>query len=156
VEVSRSPDGEVLVQASLDTSDVGHAFPTGDLYRRAELRFWLDAPTHGRSLVFTRSFEPQPERLGGDTVFVRRQRSDTRAPPPGFGRPAVRSLQMEDPGRRARTLHWALDYLLMAPSVAAVQHLTLEQISTRIKEGTVNLDASSQQPTSPNGPGDHP
>ena len=54
-------------------------------------------------------------------------------------------------------LHWALDYLLMPPSVvAAVQHLTLEQITTRIEEGTVDLTASTSLPASSAVTGDPP
>ena len=104
VQASRSPDGDVLVPGK-----------PRDARRRACVSDW-GSLSSGRTALLaghTRAgaepgvrpqlLTPQPERLGGDTVFVRRQRSDTRVPPPGFGPVAVRSLRdhrtLTDPRR---------------------------------------------------------
>ena len=52
--------------------DIGHAFPTGDLFRRAELTVSTDVPAPPQVIGFAREFAPSLERSPrGALVFVR-------------------------------------------------------------------------------------
>lgn len=121
VELRARHDGnETLVEARIVPGDIGHAYPTGDLFRRAELRVWADeADGDARTLAFARSFtNALEESPRGALVFVRRQSFDGRVPPPGTGTIPFQTLRL--PGRAAR-VRWRLDHLLM-PSPMAASH----------------------------------
>jgi hypothetical protein len=121
VEVrARREGGDTVVEARLVPGDTGHSYPTGDLFRRAELSLWTDDDAaHPRTLAFAREFTPALERSPrGALVFVRRQSRDRRVPPPGTGPIPFQTLRF--PGRAAR-VRWRLDHLLM-PSPLAASH----------------------------------
>jgi hypothetical protein len=86
------------VELTLRTVDVGHAFPTGDLFRRILVRVWTEngegAITSDAEIVLGRRFEHRPGGLGAAM-----ERSDDRIlgsrhitvpVPPGAARAAVR------------------------------------------------------------------
>lgn len=119
VELRARRAGEgTVVEARLLPGDTGHAYPTGDLFRRAELVVWRAGDeAHPRTLGFAREFAPVLERSPrGEMVFVRRQSRDGRVPPPGTGPVAFQTLRFEGPATRVR---WRLDHLLMPTPMAA-------------------------------------
>jgi len=109
---------DTVVEARLLPNLVGHAYPTGDLFRRAELRIWTDNDTTApQTLAFARSFTPVLERSPrGALIFVRRQSHDGRVPPPGTGPIPFQTLRFAGAPARIR---WRLDHLLMPTPLAA-------------------------------------
>jgi hypothetical protein len=133
--------GEVVVTARVAGRGIGHAFPTGDLFRRAELRVWLQddeasARVHGFARAFAPSLEESPR---GEPVFVRRQVADTRVPPPGLGEPQPIVFRFSVPAGRPVRLRWAMDHLLMPTPQAASQGLAEPRVRTRFREGTLEV-----------------
>jgi hypothetical protein len=100
---------------------VGHAFPTGDMFRRLEVRLEaLDA--RGRLLaaappvVLARSFEDVPRDPGGrDLTFQRVEAADTRVAPDGTPSRVVLALPHAVAGARLR---WRVVYQRMSTPMA--------------------------------------
>ncbi|MBT9555822.1 MAG: hypothetical protein IV100_07325 [Myxococcales bacterium] len=165
VRARLTADG-IVAEARFTPGRIGHAFPTGDLFRRAELKVWVDglpaaSATHPLARTFRDFTEPGPK---GEPVRVRRQVLDTRVQPPGIGAPSWRTLVI--PGAHIQgalaaaglktlpemaTLRWTFDYLLMPTPVAA--SAGGQPVHTiRIDEGAVPLAAPvtpSQRPSTP-------
>lgn len=118
VEVRAWREGrDTVVEARLLPGDIGHAYPTGDLFRRAELSVWSDAHPTPQVIAFAREFRSVLERSpAGALVFVRRQSRDARVPPPGNGTIPFRTLRLAGRGSQ---IHWRLDHLLMSTPLAA-------------------------------------
>ena len=119
VEVRARRDGDdTVVEARLVPGDTGHAYPTGDLFRRAELSVWAEGDdAHPRALSFAREFAARLERSPrGAMVFVRRQSLDRRVPPPGTGPVPFQTVRLRGAAARVR---WRLDHLLMPTPMAA-------------------------------------
>jgi len=111
VALSVSHDGGPALLATLSPGVVGHAFPTGDLFRNLELRVWADdRPEQSVSLVYGRTYGDRRGSAGESARYVV---SDTRV---GVG-DDVRRLDLTPLGQ-AKTYHWRLDYRLMAPEIA--------------------------------------
>ncbi len=128
----------VEVAVTFHPGRIGHAFPTGDLFRRAELKAWLEG-SEEPPVVFplARTFRDRiedcvPDPQGGpckplpegQVLRVRRQSVDTRVPPPGSGPPAVRRATIRLPAaadapRGISRIRWTFDYLLMPTPGAA-------------------------------------
>jgi hypothetical protein len=127
---------------------IGHAFPTGDLFRRAELVVWPEGnEARAQTLAMAREFRPVLERdPRGRPVFVRRQSLDTRVPPPGTGPIAPRSLRFEGAPPRLR---WRLDHLLMPTPMAASQGFGLARVRTTVLEGSFDVGATPPSRGSP-------
>jgi hypothetical protein len=113
----------VEVSVRIRPGRTGHAFPTGDVFRRAELRAWLPglsaAPlVFPLARAFADRFHPQPD---GGTLRLRAEVSDTRMPPPGNGPPAIRRGLLPLPPSRGPLpeLAWAFDYHIMPTPIAA-------------------------------------
>ncbi len=113
----------VEVSVRMHPGRTGHAFPTGDVFRRAEVRAWLpgiasDPLVFPLARTFADRFLPQPD---GGTLRVRTQVADTRVPPPGNGPPAIRrGLIRLPPGVASLPpLAWSFDYHIMPTPVAA-------------------------------------
>lgn len=142
VELSARVEGdETVVQARLLPGEIGHAYPTGDLFRRAELRVWTDDPARAQTLAFAREFAPVLERSPrGQMVFVRRQSFDGRVPPPGTGSIPRRTLRL--PGRATR-VHWRLDHLLMPTPMAASHGIGAAHNRLLVHEGETPTQGAS-------------
>lgn len=131
-------DDRVSVSVRVTPTDVGHAFPTGDLFRRLELSVWLDDDASRKRIVaFARSFADQFERRpDGTTGFVRRQVSDSRVQPPGTGAPRESRLVLAfERGRAPRVVRWKFEHLLMPSPQAASQGFGAAQYRATISEG---------------------
>ncbi len=100
------------VRVTLVGAKIGHAFPTGDMFRRLEVRAVAVDP-HGRTLAravpapLLRVFGDRPRDPGGtDLTFARVELEDTRVPPPGEGERVVELVLPARAGvRRARVVY---------------------------------------------------
>ncbi len=136
---------ETVVRITVSPDRIGHSFPTGDLFRRAELVVWLDGDeAHAQTVSMARAFRPALERdPHGRVVFVRRQSDDTRVPPPGVGVIEPSVLRFAAP---ARAVRWRLDHLLMPSPMAASQGFGEPRVRTLIAEGTLDVASQGESP----------
>ncbi len=112
------------------TAALGHAIPTGDLFRRMVLRVTTDEAVSERVFARGWSFEPA-HRPDGTVVLVRREADDTRLRA-REGATETRIERFATTGAsRARV---TLDYLLEPESNAAAAGLPDEINRTRIYE----------------------
>lgn len=109
---ARAAGGETAVTLRLEGDRIGHAFPTGDLFREAEVRAWVEgAPATLRAVSLAR-------RYGATSHGRRTEVADTRVPAPGDG--AARALTLRLPALPAGAeVRWAVDHLRMSPALAA-------------------------------------
>ncbi len=127
VEVSATREGGgVTVRATLRPGAIGHAFPSGDLFRQAELTAWIDGDeTTQRVARFTRSYSTRSVR--------RHQSADSRVPPPHGD--AARSVTLTLPvGARVR---WTFDHLRMPTEQALRHHVAVARNRARVADGYV-------------------
>lgn len=139
VEATARVEGEATVaRVAVHPGRIGHAFPTGDLFRRAELRVWLEGDeAHAQTVAMAREFSPTLTRdPHGRPLFVRREVRDTRVAPPGVGRVVPVELRF---AARSPRLRWRLDHLLMPSPMAASQGLGDPRIRTTLAAGTVAI-----------------
>jgi hypothetical protein len=112
-------DGEALADATgvtvrleLRGHRIGHAFPTGDLFREAVLTLRTDAGA--RDAIVLKRWLASTIDPDGDDHHVR-QVDDTRVPPPGDG--TLRDeVRLDDP--TATRVHWELRLHRLAPAAA--------------------------------------
>ena len=93
--------GTIVVDATLRPGAIGHAFPTGDLFRVAVFRVWTeerDADLAERRLERIFALGPREEPDGPDYLSLV---ADTRAPPPGAGAPPHYELRLRSPAARS-------------------------------------------------------
>jgi hypothetical protein len=119
------------VRLTIAPGAIGHAFPTGDLYRRAEVRAApIDAAGHtlapGSSEALERTFKLAQ---AGHGATVRVQRSDSRLSGP-------RSLVLPVPAatRRAR---WQIVWQRLPPALAERLGMAMREQETVVAEGVV-------------------
>ena len=105
VEVEAAPLGASGLRLTLRTRDVGHAYPTGDLFRRVRVvaeSVGPDFQVRGKREVFLqRWFEDQPDREGRP---IRSEVSDTRLQP---GVPTVLDFDFAQTNE-SRSIHWSV------------------------------------------------
>jgi hypothetical protein len=127
---ARRVSGAMEVRTVLAAGRIGHAFPTGDLFRRLELRVTAPRAEAFRA-VFGRVFAPM---LSGDR-FRLREVADERVPPPGAGAARARSFRL--PGATSAT--WTLDYLRRPADLARRLGIPDERNRIRIGSGVTRL-----------------
>jgi hypothetical protein len=119
ITASRGAGDTVLVTLTADR--VGHAFPTGDMFRRLEIRATaVDA--HGKTVAsaapvhLARKFadQPIPQSEGG---LFRAEVADTRVPAPGRGS-RIAKLVFDAPVGAAE-IRWVVAYQRMDHAMAA-------------------------------------
>ncbi len=136
----------IVVRARVFAADVGHAFPTGDLFRRLELSVWIDGAQQRPQIVsFARSFTDVYERTpSGTMAFVRRQSGDSRVQPPGTGTPRESELRFTDRSfANARVVRWKLEHLLMPSPQAAAQGFGVALNRATVVEGSTAISAGN-------------
>jgi len=112
------------VRLTLRAADVGHAFPTGDMFRRVELRaVALDA--RGRTIAtaspvaLQRRFEDVPrDPTGVDLTYTRVEVEDSRVPPPGLGERSAR-LALPAAAAHARIVYSVVYQRMSTPMASA-------------------------------------
>jgi hypothetical protein len=148
VRAERRSDGAVLVRAAVIATGVGHAFPTGDLFRRLELSLWLDDDTAStRVITFARMFADRYETArDGSAVLVRREVGDSRVQPPSDREPRESTLVFRTSDRTLPTrVRWRLEHLLMPSTDATVQGFSEHRYRTVVAQGeaAVRVEATS-------------
>jgi hypothetical protein len=119
------------VRLTVAPGAIGHAFPTGDLYRQAEVRVTpIDHAGHAvaeaATVVFGRTFGPA--RVGRDTL-VQVQKTDTR-----LTAPRRLSLPVPAATRRAR---WQVVWQRVPPWLAPRLGMKASEHETVVAEGVV-------------------
>jgi len=120
VEVgARRRGGRVRVDVSIAGGAIGHAFPTGDLFREAVFRVWTEEARsdHAQTRLrrwFGDRMAPTEE---GTFETTRVELRDTRVPPPGGGPPRTEVFYLRS--RAARTVVWSLDLYARDPGLSS-------------------------------------
>jgi hypothetical protein len=150
VEASATVEAQdIIVRVRVVPTGVGHAFPSGDLFRRLELSVWLDDAHAQRQVVsFARTFADAYERLpDGHMALVRRQASDSRVQPPGSGTPRESVLRFHRPISSPRAsqprVRWKLEHLLMPSPQAASQGVGEPRNRATVCAGEANLSTNT-------------
>jgi hypothetical protein len=115
---------------------VGHAFPTGDLFRRLRVAARTDASESHDDL--RRVFAAQ--RVG--ERFVIAEVEDTRLRPQ-----TARTLHLRLADAHADTVRWSLTMLRLDPEVAATRALPDELVRVPVAEGSVRLRRAERAST---------
>jgi hypothetical protein len=144
VSATKTRDGQITVQVQVSPGRIGHAFPTGDLFRRLEMRVWLDgAEQSAQTLGYAREFSDRYEHITSNvSAFVRRQVRDTRVQPPGSGPAEIQALVFHPTAlqRASITLvRWKLEHLLMPSPQAAAQGFGTALNRSTVAEGTAPI-----------------
>lgn len=133
---SRRPSaGDTVVELQVHADAIGHAFPTGDMFRRAELRVHPEGqPELAQTVVMRREFGTvvRPDDQGR----LRAMLAEVRDNRPRPGRPLERTLRFAG---EPRTLVWSLTHLRMPIEQAQRQGLAAARIERLVAEGTVSL-----------------
>lgn len=116
-----TPRGTMVTLAL--TSRAGHAVPTGDMYRRLEVRAWRDGEAPTRTTLMRR-FEHRDGRL--------REVSDDRVPARG-----AREVTLELPPGTT-PIHWAIEWQALDPRLAAERFIPDEDARRLVTEGTID------------------
>lgn len=139
VTVTRAWLDRGAVHVAITPGAIGHAFPTGDLFRRVEVRAY-PVDSEGRRLaassvvVLERTFTATP--VGRDAL-VQVERSDTRLAAPPIGGSAEREITLAVPAttRRAR---YEIVWQRLSPMLAARHGLAMRDQETTVIEGQVS------------------
>ncbi len=134
VRVSAQRRGEVIeVRAVIAAGNIGHSFPTGDMFRRAVLT--VSAGSARASLALERYFAPVVTDDG--TGHRLRQVDDSRLAAPGAGKPLQATWKLKAPG--ATELVWSLELHRMDRKAARRRNLPDRLVVVPIDRGTVRI-----------------
>ncbi len=113
---ARRQGGRIHVDASVRPGAIGHAFPTGDMFREAVLTVWTVEPESARAEArLRRSFQVVArERHGDPDHMVYAGAEDTRVAPPAADA-AAREFAMILRSPAARELQWSLELHARTP-----------------------------------------
>ena len=143
-------DDETVV-LSLESGKVGHAFPTGDMFRRLEVRaFGIDAKgqvvSTAKSVELARVFRDVPRDPDStrDLGHQRVEIADTRLGPPGT-RTATRTITLRVPAAKGLRVRWEVAYQRMMHPLAQSFGLNLLEDEVIVAKGLLPLRA----PTGP-------
>jgi hypothetical protein len=116
--VSAERVGDAAVAVTIAPGEAGHAFPTGDLFRRLEVRALALAPgaKPATPAVLARRFVDQPREEDGHLTVERVCVGDDRVPPPG-GQPVRVVLELPAPAP-GRSVKWQVVYQRMSTPMA--------------------------------------
>jgi hypothetical protein len=133
-------DGESIA-ITLAPAQAGHAFPTGDMFRKLELRA-VAVDKNGKTLAsarpvaLARTFrDVARDPLSADLTFQRVSASDTRVPPPGS---APRRVVIPLPPEAATaTVRWQVVYQRMSSPMAEAFHVNQVLDEIVVAEGSL-------------------
>jgi hypothetical protein len=114
--------GARAFELRLEGARIGHAFPTGDMFRRLELRARVvgsdgEPKSVARPVHLGRRFGDRA-RAGGELAFDRVPTGDTRVPPPGAGSRRAR-MSFDRDLATGDELRWQVAYQRMDDAMAA-------------------------------------
>ena len=112
------------VRITLTAAEVGHAFPTGDMFRRVEVRAIAVDPS-GKTIatappaLLQRRFDDVPrDPTGLDLSFMRVEVEDSRVPAPGLGARTV-TFALPSTAARARIVYSVVYQRMSTPMASA-------------------------------------
>ena len=138
-------------EITIEAADVGHSFPTGDMFRRLEVRAEaLDERgqviARARPVVLGRTFRDVPRNpIGGDFTMQRVAGSDSRVSRPGIervegvdGTPRASriALTLAEPLPDA-TIRWSVVYQRMSSPMAEAFHVSQVLDEIVVAEGVL-------------------
>lgn len=126
---ARRRGAQVEVEVALQGKQIGHAFPTGDVFRRGVLRL----STRGgatEQLVLQRWLARTADPDGEDSHV--RTVDDTRVPAPGAGT-WVETLELHDP--QADTVEWRLELQRLPLARGRARGLADADVVVHVREG---------------------
>ena len=143
--VDAARDGSRDVVVSIAPGSVGHAFPTGDMFRRLEVRAEaVDATgkvtASAPPVRLVRSFADRPAGMG-ENDFVRVEVGDTRVRPPGASDARKVSLHF-DRSVRNLEVRYTVVYQRMGTAMAASFGVEQPHDEIVVAEGVVPRAAS--------------
>jgi hypothetical protein len=136
------------VRVTIAPAGAGHAFPTGDLFRRLEVRAEaVDGHeaivARAPSVALQRSFADRPrDAAGADLTFQRVPARDTRVAPPG-GAPSTVELALPEALPEAR-VRWRVVYQRMATPMAEAFGIEQARDEITVAEGELPAVATAQ------------
>ena len=154
VDVSAARLDERTLAVTLTPAQVGHAFPTGDLFRRLVVRAQaVDARgrvlAHAPAVLLARSFVDEPrDPHGADLTFQRVEAEDTRVPPPGVA-PPPRIVLAQPAARADSRLRYQVVYQRMSTPMANA--FRVSQVLDEIIVAEGELPPSVPRPLAANG-----
>lgn len=123
----------IEVHVRVTGAAIGHAFPTGDVFRRAVLRVTTESGASDELVMqrwLARTTDPDGEALHVRTV------DDTRVPPPGQGE-LVDTMWLAD--TRAEDVEWTLVLHRLPPWRAAAAGLAPDIVQRTVQRGMVTV-----------------
>ena len=116
ITAERAAGGTIVAEVELRGDEIGHAFPTGDVFRQGRLTLRTDAGARETVVLqrwLARTADPDHAASHVRTV------DDTRVPPPGTGvlRERVELANSED-SARATAITWTLELHRLPPKQA--------------------------------------
>lgn len=129
LSVSAQSAEERSLVLALRTNKVGHAVPTGDMFRRLEVRARIDGGPRARPVVLARRFRMTPTERGP----ARLQVGDDRLPANGEAREVVLRFSEDIAGRE---VIWQVAYQRMDAGMAELFGIDPEKDEVIVAEGT--------------------
>ncbi len=124
---AQAEDGVTRVHLTLAVNRAGHAVPTGDIFRRLEVRVWPEGqPQRAESVMLARRFRVSRRRW--------QEIADRRVPATG-----ERRLTIELEGHLDRVAY-AIDLWRAPPDRAAVERWPDRDVRRRLAEGAIVVD----------------
>jgi hypothetical protein len=139
--VTASRVGADQVAIAIAPGAIGHAFPTGDMFRRLEVRAEIrsergEALSRLEPVTLGRRFADVP-RPGPEPSFQRVQTGDDRVPAPGTGAP--RRVLFTVPPSSATLLHYQVVYQRMSAPMASTYRVDRALDEVIVAEGDISL-----------------
>lgn len=136
------PRSERSIVVTLRAAAVGHAFPTGDLFRRIEVRASAvdDPALRAPAVALQRVFRLDGSESGSSSRIEVR---DERVPASGAPRDAV--LVFPD-AIEGQTIRWEVVYQRMGPTLAASFGVDLKQDEIVVASGTLRIPSPPVSP----------
>lgn len=140
VRASAEREGDDALVVRLAPGVVGHSFPTGDMFRRLEVRAWTvdDAGkplAHAGVVRLSRVFGERAREDEDGTTFFRIQVADTRVPPPA-GDVSRRVRLRFDAPIADREVAWEVAYQRMENAMAASFQVNQARDEVIVARGT--------------------
>lgn len=146
-KLSASRPAARKVEISIEAGAVGHAFPTGDMFRRLEVRAEAvsaagEVIARAGPVALGRTFTDRPRDREKSLAFHRVEAADSRVLPPGAGPGRVVELSFGQPVGSAR-VRWKVAYQRMGTAMAA--SFGVEQAIDEVIVGEGELPPFSSQ-----------
>jgi hypothetical protein len=130
---ARRRGASIAVTVTLSPGEIGHAFPTGDMFRRAVLTVSSGEVT--RQQVLRRIFGPT--LTADERGHLLGEIEDTRVPP---GRPARLRFDLPvAPTGEVNAIEWTLDLYRLDPEDAARRGLPTSTIKALVQSGRISI-----------------